>query len=282
MKAERAGGKRAAPSVASDSPFAAVAALMRWETFHMVQVLWMGVIDLPVGAAEKDWGLQVGLPVCHPVHGLALTDCSLLSELRAPHLLWPAAHDQPCIAFRGCHQHPVALPTARSQAGRHSSSGVADACSSARPQSVLKLPVPQHAALGLFKEMLFTLDLAQQAGTKADRQAAQRLQHRSASQALGLPPRHPLLRLTACSRRYAGRQRPRAQHTLESHGSFCALQLKACLRSAAWRRGTGLYRTGVCLCPHNMHHPEAVWKLLTQAPAGCCTTTSASRACCRC
>ena len=38
----------------------------------------------------------------------------------------------------------------------------------------------QHAALGLFKEMLFTLDLAQQAGTKADRQAAGRLQHRCA------------------------------------------------------------------------------------------------------
>ena len=36
----------------------------------------------------------------------------------------------------------------------------------------------QHAALGLFKEMLFTLDLAQQAGTKADRLAAERLQHR--------------------------------------------------------------------------------------------------------
>ena len=36
----------------------------------------------------------------------------------------------------------------------------------------------QHATLGLFKEMLFTLDLAQQAGTKADRLAAERLQHR--------------------------------------------------------------------------------------------------------
>ena len=66
---------------------------MCWEAFHMVQVLWMGVIDLPVSAAEKDWTLQ-------------------------------------------------------------------------------------HVTLGLFKEMLFTLDLAQQAGTKADRLAAERLQHR--------------------------------------------------------------------------------------------------------
>ena len=38
----------------------------------------------------------------------------------------------------------------------------------------------QHAVLGLFKEMLFTLDLAQQAGTQADRKAAERLQHRCA------------------------------------------------------------------------------------------------------
>lgn len=36
----------------------------------------------------------------------------------------------------------------------------------------------QHAVLGLFKEMLFTLDLAQHAGTQADRKAAERLQHR--------------------------------------------------------------------------------------------------------
>ena len=59
MKAERAGAEPCAAAAAS--PFAAVAAIMRWETFHMVQVLWMSVIDLPVSAAEKDWGLQVGL-----------------------------------------------------------------------------------------------------------------------------------------------------------------------------------------------------------------------------
>ena len=58
MKAERAGGQPAASSLET-SPFAAIAAIMRWEMFHMVQVLWMGIIDLPVGAAEKDWALQV-------------------------------------------------------------------------------------------------------------------------------------------------------------------------------------------------------------------------------
>ena len=38
-----------------------IAATMGWETFHMVQVLWLGIIDLPVNAPEKDWDLQVRL-----------------------------------------------------------------------------------------------------------------------------------------------------------------------------------------------------------------------------
>ena len=59
LKAERSGTEPSTSGSDAGSPFAAVASIMRWETFHMVQVLWMGVIDLPVTAAEKDWGLQV-------------------------------------------------------------------------------------------------------------------------------------------------------------------------------------------------------------------------------
>ena len=46
------------------SPFVAIAATMGWETFHLVQVLWLGNIDLPVNAPEKDWQLQVSRADC--------------------------------------------------------------------------------------------------------------------------------------------------------------------------------------------------------------------------
>ncbi|KAK9804992.1 hypothetical protein WJX73_009460 [Symbiochloris irregularis] len=40
------------------SPFVAISATMGWETFHLVQVLWLGIIDLPLNSPEKDWELQ--------------------------------------------------------------------------------------------------------------------------------------------------------------------------------------------------------------------------------
>ena len=43
------------------SPFACVSAIMGWDTFHMVHVLWIGLVDLPGKAPEKDWDLQVSL-----------------------------------------------------------------------------------------------------------------------------------------------------------------------------------------------------------------------------
>ena len=43
------------------SPFACVSAILGWETFHMVHVLWIGLIDLPGKAPEKDWEMQVGV-----------------------------------------------------------------------------------------------------------------------------------------------------------------------------------------------------------------------------
>ena len=48
----RAGGEAA-------SPFAAISATMGWETFRLVQMLWLQVIDLPPSSKEKDWELQV-------------------------------------------------------------------------------------------------------------------------------------------------------------------------------------------------------------------------------
>lgn len=43
------------------SPFACVSAILGWETFHMVHVLWIGLVDLPGKAPEKDWEMQVGV-----------------------------------------------------------------------------------------------------------------------------------------------------------------------------------------------------------------------------
>ncbi|KAK9830387.1 hypothetical protein WJX72_011470 [[Myrmecia] bisecta] len=40
------------------SPFACISATMGFETFHMVQVLWLGIIDMPTKSEEKDWELQ--------------------------------------------------------------------------------------------------------------------------------------------------------------------------------------------------------------------------------
>ena len=41
------------------SPFACISATMGYGTFHMLQTLWLGVIDLPTNSSEKDWDLQV-------------------------------------------------------------------------------------------------------------------------------------------------------------------------------------------------------------------------------
>lgn len=43
------------------SPFACMSTILGWETFHMVHVLWIGLIDLPGKAPEKDWDMQVGV-----------------------------------------------------------------------------------------------------------------------------------------------------------------------------------------------------------------------------
>ena len=49
----------------ADSPFACVSAILGWETFHMVHVLWIGLVDLPGKAPEKDWEMQVGVVKPH-------------------------------------------------------------------------------------------------------------------------------------------------------------------------------------------------------------------------
>ena len=64
VRARRAASKAAGtaaskPAEGQASPFVAIAATMGWETFHLVRVLWLGIIDLPVNSPEKDWSLQV-------------------------------------------------------------------------------------------------------------------------------------------------------------------------------------------------------------------------------
>ena len=54
-KADQGGGNGGSEG----SPFACVSAILGWETFHMVHVLWIGLVDLPGKAPEKDWEMQV-------------------------------------------------------------------------------------------------------------------------------------------------------------------------------------------------------------------------------
>lgn len=54
------------------SPYAAISATMGWETFHLVQSLWLRMIDLPPKAPEKDWELQVRPPASSPGKSLRM------------------------------------------------------------------------------------------------------------------------------------------------------------------------------------------------------------------
>ena len=44
---------------AGASPYASISATLGWETFHMVHTLWLGLMELPVKAPDKDWDMQV-------------------------------------------------------------------------------------------------------------------------------------------------------------------------------------------------------------------------------
>lgn len=50
----------AADAEEESSPFAAISATMGWETFHMVQTIWLSVID--ANPKIKDWEIQVKSP----------------------------------------------------------------------------------------------------------------------------------------------------------------------------------------------------------------------------
>ena len=47
------------PFPAGASPYASISATLGWETFHMVHTLWLGLMELPVKAPDKDWDMQV-------------------------------------------------------------------------------------------------------------------------------------------------------------------------------------------------------------------------------
>ena len=44
---------------AGASPYASISATLGWETFHLVHTLWLGLMELPVKAPDKDWDMQV-------------------------------------------------------------------------------------------------------------------------------------------------------------------------------------------------------------------------------
>lgn len=43
------------------SPFLQISATTGWDTFSIVQKLWLSTIDLPTNSPEKDWPMQVKL-----------------------------------------------------------------------------------------------------------------------------------------------------------------------------------------------------------------------------
>lgn len=57
--AANASSGAAAPTPQDVSPFACLSSTMGWDTFHMVHVLWIGMVDTAGKPAERDWGLQV-------------------------------------------------------------------------------------------------------------------------------------------------------------------------------------------------------------------------------
>ena len=54
-----AAGTAGASKPDEGSPFACLHATMGWETFHMVHVLLIGLVDMGGKPAERDWELQV-------------------------------------------------------------------------------------------------------------------------------------------------------------------------------------------------------------------------------
>lgn len=67
-----------------ESPFAAISATMGWETFHMVQALWLNAVDLPPNSQDKDWNLQARIsPLTNTKFGVSL-HCLMLASLQ-PH-----------------------------------------------------------------------------------------------------------------------------------------------------------------------------------------------------
>lgn len=50
----RSSSKDSSPT-SQGSPYGGISATMGWETFHLVQVLWTGQIDIPTKSDDKDW-----------------------------------------------------------------------------------------------------------------------------------------------------------------------------------------------------------------------------------
>lgn len=66
QKELREDGARSRASDAETSPFASISATMGWDTFYLVQSVWLAIIDLPAAALESKWDLQAR----HTLHGM--------------------------------------------------------------------------------------------------------------------------------------------------------------------------------------------------------------------
>jgi hypothetical protein len=172
----KAAGDAAEPAPADGpeggSPFAVISATMGWETFFLVQMLWLGASDLPPRAPEKDWPLQARGPA-----GSALSGSARRGQGPLP------------VSPRGARGCVIARAT-RGSAGcwRSHARSRCPCMGCARTVRPMRVSLEassragaQHASLALLKEMLATLDVAQRTGTPADRKAADRLQRRQES-----------------------------------------------------------------------------------------------------
>ena len=93
------------------SPFSCISATMGWETFYMVQSLWLSVIDLPAAApaASGDkWALQVGAARRLMRTSTSHAYCSIPSALTpsvSPAACQPGAAEGDAAHAGPCAQH---------------------------------------------------------------------------------------------------------------------------------------------------------------------------------
>ncbi len=67
------------------SPFLQISATMGWDTFAIVQKLWLSTIDLPTNSPDKDWEMQVFPTMTQSSCGLCDSSCSSEASAKTLH-----------------------------------------------------------------------------------------------------------------------------------------------------------------------------------------------------